>query len=91
MSTQEIISKAHELKEYMRMKEDIEATIAGLQDEIKAVMTEQRAEELTAGEYKIRYKAVKSARFDSKAFKATHADLYSQYSNETVSKRFTIS
>ena len=91
MSTQEIISKAREIKEYTRMKEDIEATIAGLQDEIKTVMNEQEADELTAGEYKIRWKSVKSNRFDSKSFKVTHADLYGQYSKETVTKRFTIS
>jgi len=90
MSTQEIISKASEIKEYMRMKEDLEQMIASLQDEIKATMTEQGAEEMTAGEYKIRWKEVVSKRFDTTSFKATHKELYDQYAKESRTRRFTI-
>jgi len=59
-------------------------------DELKAEMTARGVEEMTVSCFKLRYKEVKSSRFDSTAFKKTHADLYAQYSKETVSKRFSI-
>jgi hypothetical protein len=33
---------------------------------------------------------VNSSRFDSKAFKATHSDLYAQYSKPVQSRRFSV-
>ncbi|MBP2071182.1 hypothetical protein [Thermoanaerobacterium butyriciformans] len=40
--------------------------------------------------FKIRWKVVKSSRFDTAAFKATHAELYKQYMKETETRRFTV-
>ena len=90
MSTKDIQSRAREIKELMRLREELDAEITTLQDEIKAEMTAQRIEEMTAGEYKIRWTTVKSMRLDSKALKSAYADLYSQYSKESVSRRFSI-
>ncbi|MBD5112152.1 MAG: hypothetical protein HDT42_06385 [Ruminococcaceae bacterium] len=39
--------------------------------------------------FKLRYKTVVSGRFGSKAFKATHKELYKQYSKPTECRRFT--
>ncbi|OQB13753.1 MAG: hypothetical protein BWY15_01602 [Firmicutes bacterium ADurb.Bin193] len=48
----ELQSKAKEIKELMRMKDEIEAEIATLQDEIKAELTARKTDEMIAGEYK---------------------------------------
>jgi len=40
--------------------------------------------------FKLRYKTVVSSRFDSKAFKATHEELYKQYSKPTECRRFSV-
>lgn len=85
MSTNELQVKAREIKELMRMKEELEAEISSLQDEIKEEMTTQ-----ATGEYKIRWTKVTSNRFDTTSFKKTHAELYGQYCNSTESRRFNI-
>jgi predicted phage-related endonuclease len=48
------------------------------------------AEELRAGEYKVTWKPVTSARFDTTAFKSTHAELYRQYTRESTTRRFQV-
>ena len=90
MATNEIISKLNELSELRRMADELNAEIEAIQDEIKATMTEQGAEELNAGEYKIRYALITSNRFDSKAFRASYDALYQQFVKPTVSRRFSV-
>lgn len=90
MTTTEMITKVRELKDLKLMLEELEAEITTIEDEIKAEMNAQGKEEITVDVFKIRYKTITSSRFDSKAFKATHAELYSQYTKPTTSKRFTI-
>ena len=67
MSTKDISQLAKELKELTRMKEELDAEITALLDSIKAEMLCRGVDELTAGEYKIRWTAVTSNRFDSTA------------------------
>lgn len=90
MTNKTIETKAREIKELMRMREELETEIASLQDELKAELTERSTDELVAGEYKIRYKEVTSNRFDTTSFKAKYKELYEQYTKTTTSKRFTI-
>lgn len=90
MSTIELSSKVKDLRELKRMAEELNEEITGLEDTIKAHMTAEDTDTLTGTDYKVTWKAVKSARFDSKAFKTTHAELYSQYTKETESRRFCI-
>lgn len=86
-----MINKVRELKELQQMADELTAEIESLKDELKAEMTEQNTDELKVDVFTLRYKAVSTSRFDSKAFKATHAELYNQYTKTTASKRFTIS
>ena len=88
MSVNEMVAKARELKEYKRMKEELEAMIASIEDEIKASMGD--AEELIAGEYKITYKTVNSSRFDSKSLKAELPEICERYTVKTSYRRFAI-
>lgn len=90
MTNKTIEAKAKEIKELLRMKEELETEIASLQDELKAELTERSTDELIAGEYKIRYKAVTSNRFDTATFKVKYEELYNQFVKQTTSRRFTI-
>ena len=90
MSTNELTSKVRELKELKMMAEELAAEITAIEDTIKAEMTARETDELITGEYKIRWKKVVSNRFDTTAFKKTHADLYEQYTKTTETRRFTV-
>jgi hypothetical protein len=57
----------------------------------KAAMVDQGTEVLQGDGWKTSWKNVSSSRFDSKAFHADHADLYSQYSKATTTTRFILS
>ena len=54
-------------------------------------MLERDTEELTAGQYIIRWTPVLSNRFDSTAFKKVYGDLYKAFTKQTASRRFTVS
>ncbi len=90
MSTIDMTAKIKELKELKAMAEELAAEITAIEDAIKAEMLLRNVDELQVDVYKVRYKTVISSRFDSKAFKATHADLYAQYTKQTESRRFTV-
>lgn len=89
-TTAELKNKVTELKELKAMVDELAGKIGALEDFIKAEMTARNTEELQVDIFKIRYKTVKSRRFDSKAFKAANGDLYDQYSKEVISRRFTV-
>lgn len=90
MTIQNLEKQIMELKELQRMAEELNSEITSIQDTIKAEMTKRNTDEINAGAFKIRWKPVVSQRFDSKSFKTAHGDLYDLYSNETVSRRFTV-
>lgn len=85
MSTHEITSKVRTLKELRAEIEALESEARSIEDELKADMLTKNVDI-----FKIRYKTVKSSRFDSKAFKETHSELYSQYCKPTEYKKFTV-
>ncbi len=88
MSIKEIESKAQELQELKRMKEELEAEIEAAQDEIKAAMGDQ--ETVTAGAYKITWKAVTSSRLDGKALKAALPEIAARFTITSTARRFCI-
>lgn len=90
MSVQEMLLKVRTIKENEQLMKELEAETDALKDEIKAQMTASQKDEITVDVFTIRYKSVVSNRFDSTSFKSKYADLYSQYSKATESKRFTI-
>ena len=90
MTNDEMLTKVRELKELKAMADELAAEITAIEDAIKAEMTAQGVDEMQVDVFRVRYKVVISSRFDSKAFKATHADLYSQYTRQTESRRFTV-
>jgi len=90
MSTIEINGKIKELRELKIMAEELAAEITGIEDAIKAEMTARDTEEMAVDVFKVRWTTVKSSRFDTTAFKTTHADLYGQYCKETTTRRFSV-
>lgn len=80
-----------QLAQYNRMKEETDAIIDGLKDQIKAYMTENGMETLTGDEHKAIYKAVESSRLDSKALKAELPEIAARYTTTTTTMRFTFS
>lgn len=81
-------NKAKELQELKRMREELDAEMAALEDEIKASMGD--AEQITAGAFKITWKAVASSRLDTAALKKALPDVAAQFMKQTTAKRFTI-
>ena len=90
MSNIELNGVAHDLMSVRAMIAELEAEAEALTDKLKAAMTERGEETLSGDGWKASWKNVNSSRFDSKAFKAAHADLYEQYSKSTTTTRFTL-
>ena len=91
MSIIELESKCRKLQELKDFETEVKAEIATLENEIKAHMQERDTEELTAGQYIIRWPVVLTSRFDTTAFKRALPDIYKAYTKQTISRRFTIS
>lgn len=90
MSTNEMTSKIRELKELKALSDELTAEIAAIEDTIKAEMTTRNTEEMTVDVYKVRWTKVKTARFDSTAFKKAMPELHAQFTKQTESRRFSI-
>ena len=91
MSTTEITTKIEALKDLESLIEEAKAEAEALRDEIKAEMLSRDTEELTAGQYIVRWPSVLSTRFDSTAFKKVMPEVYKAYTKQVSSRRFTIS
>lgn len=90
MSTTELNATAHELLTVKAAIAELEAEAEALTDKIKGFMVEAASEELSGPGWKSSWKNVTSSRFDSKAFKAAHGDLYQAFSKPTTTCRFII-
>ena len=91
MSIYELDSKVNELRELRNLEAELKSEITAIEDEIKAEMVAKQVEVLEGTSCKITWKTITTTRFDSPAYKATHADLFAQYSRATTSRRFIIS
>lgn len=81
-------AKMAELAQYKRILEEVQATVEGLQDEIKRYMIENGLETLAGNEHKASYKPVTLTRIDTSALKRDMPEIAKQYSKTTVSNRF---
>ena len=91
MTRNEIITKIEALNEWEALMEEAKAEVEALRDAIKAEMMERDTEELTAGQYIVRWTSVLTNRFDTINFKKAHGDLYKAFTKQSASRRFTIS
>ena len=88
-----MIAKIEALNEWEAVIKEAKAKAEAdaLRDAIKAEMLERDTEELTAGQYIIRWTSIISNRFDTTSFKKVMPDVYKAYTKPVSSRRFTIS
>ena len=91
MSTTELTAQIESLRALEELIEEAKAEAETLRDAIKAEMLNRDTEELTAGQYIVRWTSVLSNRFDSTAFKKVMPEIYKAYTKQVASRRFTIS
>lgn len=91
MSKNELDKTALDLLAVRAMIEELQAEADVLTDKIKSAMVDQGSEVLEGAGWKASWKNVKSSRFDSKAFKAAHGDLYTEYTKPVTTCLFLIS
>ena len=88
MSNPNMEAKVKELLELKRMKEELEAEISGMEDEIKAVMGEE--ETLLAGAFKVTWKTVTSTRIDTTALRKDLPEIWQEYGKTSTTRRFSV-
>lgn len=88
MSINEVESKIRELRQLQALIEEATQEADSIKDAIKAHMGD--AEELRAGEYRVTWKSVKSARIDARALKKALPNVAEQFTQETVTRRFCV-
>lgn len=90
MSTNQITKKIESLLEWEQIMEEAKAEADILRDEIKQEMVSRNIEEMTVGQYLVRWTSVLSQRFDATAFKKVMPEIYKAYTKQVASRRFTI-
>ena len=88
MSNPALEPKIKELMELRRMKEELDAEISNLEDQIKQSMGNE--ETLIAGAFKVTWKAVTSSRLDSTALKKALPEIAARFMKQTTTRRFQI-
>jgi len=90
MATNEIIRKLTELAELRKMADELNAEIEAIQDELKAHMTENDTDTITAGPYKVSWKAITSTRIDTAALRKDLPEIWQEYGKTSTTKRFSV-
>ena len=91
MKIHELDRKVETLRELRNFEAEIKKEITTIEDDLKAEMLAKNTDVLTGTNFLVTWKTFVSSRFDSAAFKLTHADLFRQYSKATTNRRFVIS
>ena len=88
MSTNELESKCRELRQLQALIEEAQAEAESIKDAIKAYLGDSEA--VQAGEYKITWKSVTTARLDAAALKAALPEVAERFTRTTTSRRFCV-
>ena len=91
MGRNELDLKVSELRELRNLEAEVKSEITAIEDDLKAEMLARNTAVLTGQDCMVTWKTIVTSRFDSAAFKLTHADLFQQYSKATTTLRFVIS
>ena len=91
MSTIEIQAQIEALRSLEELIEEAKIEAENLRDTIKQEMLNRDVEELSAGQYIVRWTSVLSQRFDTTSFKKVMPEVYKAYTKQVSSRRFTIS
>ncbi len=90
MSINDLNMKAASYFDIMAQIDALTAEAESIKDCIKSAMAEIEQEEITGDGWRATWHNTNSTRFDSKTFKADHADLYAQYTVKSTGTRFTL-
>lgn len=88
MSTHELESKIRELRQLRQLIAEAESEAEAITDTIKAHMGD--TEELRAGEYRVTWKSVQSARIDTAELKRALPEIAAAFTRETTVRRFCV-
>lgn len=91
MGRNELDLKVSELRELRNLEAEVKSEITAIEDDLKTEMLARNTDVLTGQDCMVTWKTIVTSRFDSAAFKLTHADLFQQYSKATTTRRFVIS
>ena len=91
MSTHELTAQIEALRSLEELIEEAKAEAETLRDSIKQELLSREVEELSVGQYIVRWTSVLSQRFDTTAFKKVMPEVYKAYTKQVSSRRFTIS
>ena len=84
MSINEMERKVREMRELQALIDEAQAEAEAIKDAMSD------SESVQAGEYRITYKAVTTARIDTAALKKTLPDLAQQFTKTTTARRFCV-
>lgn len=88
MSINEMERKARELRQMQALIDEATAEAEAIKDALKAAMGD--AESVQAGEYKITWKTITSARIDTAALRKALPDIAAAFTRETTIRRFCV-
>lgn len=81
---------ARDLLSVRQLIAELRAEEEALVDALKAEMVDRSVETLMGDGWTASWKNINGTRFDSKAFRADHSDLYTAYSKPTTTTRFVL-
>lgn len=88
MSINELEGKARALRQLQALIEEAQQEAEAIKDAIKAAMGDSEA--VVAGEYKITWKSVTTARIDTSALKKALPEVAAAFTRETTVRRFCV-
>ena len=88
MGMTELIARIRDIRELQALIEEAQQEAEAIKDAIKAAMG--NSESVVAGEYKITWKPVTSARIDTSALRKALPDVAAAFTKETTVRRFCV-
>lgn len=86
----EMETTVHELRELMRMQEELNAQIEALKDRVKSRMDVLGVDVLSGTDWKASYKEVTSSRIDTAAMRKELPEIAERYTKHMTTRRFSV-
>ena len=90
MTNKQLDNRVKKLQAIEAQQKELETQADAIRAELKADLESKGEDEHNTGSFIIRWKEIISRRLDSKALKAALPDVFTAYSRESTSRRFTI-
>ena len=90
MGSQELKLKLELIRKLEAEQAELSAQVEALKDSVKAEMSEHGLSSMTLGTYRVNWTKYVSHRFDMRAFRCAHEDMYMKYMKPVKASRFTV-